>query len=218
MGKLLTDWWDISKLPQPKQAIESGDLEAALHGFATREMLDYRLHGRCHSDVWICGFGATLWMMGDTDGAARVWSRACDEALKGKFKYSSTGTLECGLLLWFASVWLKDQDWREEAVALFEKLLMRKGPNMGTDFSLLLVRLLRREIELSEVRASYRDLAPQVQEDYEWQALFYAGVRAYEDGNVEETRRLWSQAKERTETSVSLEYYLLEHEKKKLDR
>jgi hypothetical protein len=71
---------------------------------------------------------------------------------------------------------------------------------------------------LPEVRASYRDQPPQVQEDYEWEALFYLGVRAYEDGDVEETRRLWRQAKERTDTSVTLEYYLLEHEKKKFDR
>jgi hypothetical protein len=217
MRELLEDWWDISKLPQPKQAIEAGDLQAALHGFATREMLDYRLHGRYHSDGWICGFGVALWLMGDRDGAGRVWSRPCDEALKGKFGYSSTGTFQSGLLLWFASVWLKDEDWHEEAAALFDKLLNKKRPVMGASFSILLARLLRREIDLPEVRASYQDQPPQVQEDYEWDVLFYAGVRAYEDGDVEGTRRLWRQAKERTVTSVTLEYYLLEHEKKKLD-
>src|SRR5262249_18727946 len=110
--------WDISKLPQPKAAIEAGDLQAALSGFATRELLDYRLHGPSHSDVWVCGFGVALWLMGDTDGAGRIWSRATGEALKGKFKYSSTGTFESGLLLWFASVWLKDEDWHEQAAAL----------------------------------------------------------------------------------------------------
>jgi hypothetical protein len=45
MRKVPNDWWDISKLPQPKAAIEVGDLQAALQGFATREMLDYRFHG-----------------------------------------------------------------------------------------------------------------------------------------------------------------------------
>ena len=88
MRELVHDWWDMSKLPEPKAAIEAGDLQAALSGFATREMLDYRLHGRCHSDVWVCGFGAALWLLGDTDGAGRVWSRACDEVLRGKFRYS----------------------------------------------------------------------------------------------------------------------------------
>jgi len=83
MSEIGKDWWDIAKLPYPPAAIEAGDLQVALNGFATREMLDYRLHGRCHSDVWVCGFGVVLWLMGDTDGAARVWSRACDEALRG---------------------------------------------------------------------------------------------------------------------------------------
>jgi hypothetical protein len=212
------DFWPHERLPEPHLAIERGDLQAALGAFATREMLDYRLHGPSHSDVWVCGFGVTLWLMGDTDGAGRVWSRACDEALSGKFKYSSTGTFQSGLLLWFASVWLKDEDWHEEAATLFDKLLRKKRPVMGADYSILLARLLRREIGLDQVRAGYRDKPPHTQDSYEWRALFYAGVRAYEGEDVKETRRLWSQVKERTESWVVLEYYLLEHEKNKLDR
>jgi len=220
MRKPVRDWWDISKLPQPKAAIEAGDLQAALGGFATREMLDYRFHGRCHGDDWVCGFGVALWLMGDTDGAGRVWSKACDEALKSKFKYSSTGTFQPGLLLWFASVWLKKEDWHEEAASLFDKLLKKKqsGQLWGGDFSSLLAKFLRREIDLLQVQYGYKDQPPQGQASYEWEALFYAGVRAYEDGDVEETRRLWRQAKGRTETSVVLEYYLLEHEKRKLEK
>jgi hypothetical protein len=220
MQEPVQDWWDISKLPQPKTAIEAGDLQLALGGFATREMLDYRLHGRYHADGWICGFGAVLWLMGDTDGAGRVWSKACDEALKGKFKYSSTGTFQPGLLLWFASVWSKKEDWHEEAASLFDKLLKKKqsGQLWGGNFSSLLAKFLRREIDLSQVQYGYKDQPPQGQASYEWEALFYAGVRAYEDGDVEETRRLWRQAKGRTETSVVLEYYLLEHEKRKLEK
>jgi hypothetical protein len=218
MREPVKDWWDISKLPQPKAAIEAGDLQAALSGFATREMLDYRFHGRCHGDGWVCGFGVALWLMGDTFGAAKVWSKASDEALKGKFKYSSTGTFQPGLLLWFASVWLKDEDWHEEAAALFEKLLRKQKNNQlwGGSFSCLLAKLLRREIDLPQVWSSYNDQPPKMPPSYEWEALFYAGVRAYEDGDIEETRRLWKQAKDRTDTSVVLEYYLLEHERKKL--
>ena len=212
------DFWTKEKLPEPHPAIESGDLQAALSAFATREMLDYRMHGPSHSDGWICGFGVTLWLMGDTGGAGRVWSRACDEAVRGKFKYSSTGTFQSGLLLWFASVWLKNEDWHEEAEALFDKLLRKKRPVMGAGFSMLLARMLRREIDLPEVQASYRDEQPEHCEDYEWEALFYAGVRAYEEGDTAETRRLWGQAKERTCSWVTLEYYLLEHEKKKLNK
>ncbi len=216
MHEFAKGMWDISKRPYPPDAIDAGDLQGALSSFATREMLDYGLHGRCHSDVWICGFGVTLWLMGDTDGAVKFWSKACDEALKGKFRYSSTGTFQPGLLLWFASVWLKNEDWREEANALFDKLLRKRQPVMGAGFSTLLAKLLRREIDLSQVLASFSDQPPQVQRSREWMSFFYAGVQAYQDGKVEETRRLWAQAKDKQKQSLLFEYYLLEHERNKL--
>src|ERR1041385_4360652 len=93
------DFWNIAKVPYPFSFLKDKNLEAALNTFALREMLDYRTDGHAHSDAWICGFGVTLWMMGDRFGAANVWSHACDEALRGKFKYSSTVTYQAGLLL-----------------------------------------------------------------------------------------------------------------------
>jgi hypothetical protein len=216
MREPIQEWDKFGITPQPKALIESGDLQAALSGFAMREMLDYRIHGRHHSDVWTCGFGVVLWLMADHIGAARVWSKACDEALRGKFRYSSTGTFQSGLLLWFASVWLKDEDYREEANALFEKLLRKRQPVMGAGFSILLAKLLRGEINAAEVRDSFRKNPPQDQQSYEWLVLFYDGVRAYEQGDSDKTRQLWMQAKERTVTSVVFEYYILEHERKKL--
>ena len=208
------DFWKQS--PHPLSAIEAGDLKGGLSGFAVREMLDYRVDGHGHSDVWICGFGVALWLMGDRFGAASVWSKACDEALKGKFKYSSTGTFQSGLLLWFASVWLKDEEWHEEAAALFEKLLNKRRPAMGSGFSSRLARLLRKETTLPEIQATYADQPPQIKRSYDWEVLFYAGVRAFEEGDTGETCRLWNQAEERTDTCVCLEYYLLEHERRKL--
>jgi hypothetical protein len=207
---------DTSRLPHPKRAIESGDLQAALGGFATREMLEYRQFGRFHSDVWVCGFGVTLWLMGDTLGAAKVWSEATSEAQVGKFKYSSTGNYQPGLLLWFASVWLKDEKLHAEAAALLTKLLSRKRLVMGADFSILVARLLRREIDLFEILASSREQQPQIQQSRDCVALFYAGVRTYEDGDLRETLRLWRQIPERTRSSVDYEYYLMEHEREKL--
>lgn len=211
--------WDISERLYPPDLIDAGDLQGALCAFAAREMLDYACHGpSMHSDVWICGFGVTLWLMGDTEGAGQVWSRACDEALSGKVKYSSTGNFQAGLLLWFASVWSKNEDWREEANALFDKLLKRRQSVMGASFSILLAKFLRREIDLSEVRAGCRDEPSQSQSHDEIDALFYAGVQAYDVGKVDETRRLWRQVNERPKQTLAFEHYLLEHEKKKLNR
>jgi len=207
--------WDTSQRPYPPDAIDAGDLRTALGAFATRELLDYGAHGRCHSDVWVCGFGVTLWLMGDTDGAAKIWSKACAEALRGKFKYSSTGTFQPGLLLWFASVWLKKKAWREEANALFEKLLKKRQPVMGADFSILLAKFLRREIDLSLVQASYSDESPQIAAHGEAKSWFYAGVQTFEDGKLDETRQLWANVKDRPKQTLFYEHYLIEHEKKR---
>ena len=208
--------FEISKHLYPPNAIDAGDLQGALRDFACRELLDYGLYGPCHSDVWICGFGVTLWLMGDTEGAGKVWSRACDDEVRGKFKYSIPGTFQAGLLLWFASVWLKNEDWREEANALFDKLLKKRQPVMGASFSILIAKYLRREIDLSQVQASYSDKAPQSQRHGEMESLFYAGVRAYDEGKPDETRQLWSRIKDKPKQSLQFEHYLLDHEKKKL--
>jgi hypothetical protein len=111
---------------------------------------------------------------------------------------------------------LKDEDWQDEAAALFEKLLRRKVPLMSGHFELVLAKLLRREITLEQVRTAYTDMRPQDRDGGERKALFYAGVRAYEEGKVEETRRLWSQVPEPTDRDGELEYYLLMYERKKL--
>lgn len=140
------------------------------------------------------------------------WATACDEALKGKFKYSGTGTFQPGLLLWFASVWLKDEDWHEEAAALFEKLLRKRQPVMGAGFSMVLAKFLRKEIDLPEVQAASKT------ECDERLALFYAGVRAFEAGDQDATQRLWLQVKAPTYSSCELEYYILKHELKTFSR
>jgi hypothetical protein len=203
------DWNEFGATPEPKAAIESGDLQAALSGFATRHLLDHRMHMRVYSDVWISGFGVAQWLMGDTHGAATVWSRVCEEALKGRYTYSSTGTFQGGLLLWFASVWLKDEDWHDDAAALFDKLLRKRQPVMGARFPSLLARLLRKEVDLPEVQAACDG------ETDERLAWFYGGVRAFEAGDRAMARQLWMQAKAPTYSQCELEYYLLAHERKR---
>ena len=199
-------------MPEPQAAIESGDFHAALCGFATSHLLNYRQRSQFYSDVHICGFGVVLWLMEDRSGAANVWAAACDEAFKGKFKYSSTGVYQAGLLLWFASVWLKDGDWHDDAAALLDKLLRRRKPVMGADFPSLLARLLRGDVDLPAVQAACKS------EDDQRMALFYGGVRAFETGNRDTTRRLWREARAPTYSECELEYYLLAHERKKLEK
>jgi hypothetical protein len=216
-------WEKIAEPSRPLAALKAGDLKSALAGFATCHVLEYRtlndrLRRQFYSDSDLSGFGAVLWLMGDQLGAANVWSFATEEALEGHFRYSNTGTFQPGLLLWFASVWLKDEDWHDQAAALFEKLLRRKVPLMSGHFQILLAKLLRREITFEELRVAYTDMRPQERDGAERQALFYAGVRAYEEGKVEETRRLWSQVPAYTDRDGELEYYLLMHERKKLGK
>jgi len=216
MREPVPEWQKFGETPWPLAAVASGDLKSALAGFATRHLLDYRRRRQFYADSDLSGFGSVLWLMGDQLGAANVWSFAAEEALKGRFRYSSTGTFQPGLLLWFASVWLKDEDWHDEAAALFEKLFRRKVPLMSGKFESLLAKLLRREISLGDVRGAYPSMQPQWRDDAECQALFYAGVRAFEEGKIEETRLLWSQAPGLIDREGQLEYYLMMHERTKL--
>lgn len=215
MREPVPEFKEFGKTPWPLAALKAGDLHLALAGYATRHMLDYRRRTQFYADADLCGFGAVLWLMGDRLGAANVWSFATDEAIRGRFKYSDSGTFRSGLLLWFASVWLKDEDWRDEAAALFEKLFRRKTPLMSGHFESVLAKLLRREITLEDVRAEIADMRAQDRGGAERKALFYAGVRAYGEGNVEEARRLWQQAPTPADEG-ELEYYLLVHEREKL--
>ncbi len=206
----------FGKVPWPKSHLAKGDLQSALEGFAARHMLACRRQWQFYADSDLCGFGAVLWLMEDRLGAANVWAFATEEATKGRFKYSSTGTLQPGLLLWFASVWLKDEDWHEAASALFDKLFRRKTPMMSGSFQLVLAKLLRREVSLEEVRAAYMSMRSGDREGAEREALFYAGVCAFEDGDVEETQRLWRPVSMPVDREGELEFYLLMHERKKL--
>lgn len=215
MPRDLREWTEFGESPKPGEALKSGDMRAALEGFAVEHLLELRFRHR-NSDGPTIGFGAALWLLGDVYGAAMLWSKVCDEAYRGRYHYSTQGTIQGGLLLWFASVWLKDEGWHDEAAQLFDKLLRKKRPVMGADFSSQLARLLRREIDLPEIESAYSDV-PLRRERQETQALFYAGVRAFEEGNQRETARLWQQVKSPENSLVELEYYLLVLERGRLN-
>lgn len=208
MGEPAPRWDDIAETPWAFGELHKGNLQAALNGFALRFVLDYRRQLRSYADADICGFGVTLWLMGDRLGAANVWAKMSDEAYRGRIKYSSFGCYTAPLLLWFASVWLKDEDWHTEAEQTVEKLLKRRHLVMGDEFTSQLARLLRKEIDLPQI---------EVDDDQEdaIMATFYAGVRAYEEGNKAKTIRLWRKIPKLKEDGP-LEYYLLLHERRKL--
>ena len=119
--------------------------------------------------------------------------------------------------MWFASVWLKNPDWHDEAAQLLEKQLRRKRPVMGATFPGLLAKLLRREVDLPQVESELSDV-PLLRERQQTQAYFYAGVRAAEQGDTAETRRLWNGITEPTNRLVELEYFLLVYERERLRR
>ena len=214
MPRNLREWTEFGNTPRPDEALKSGDFHAALSAFATEHLLDFRFRHR-ESDGPAIGFGVALWLLGDHYGAAMVWSKVCETAYKGRYHYSSQGTFQSGLLLWFASVWLKDEDWHDEADQLFDKLLRKKHWGIAGSFQGRLARLVRREIDLPEVEADYGD---GLRERRETQALFYAGVRAFEAGDVQETERLWRQVGAPKNSLVELEYYLLIYERERLNK
>ncbi len=202
-----------------------GDVRAALQAFSACEMFDYTQHGRCHSDVWICGFATCLWLLDDRTGAAETWSRACDESLDGKFSYSNSGTYGPGLLLWFASAWLDDEGMREHANRLFTKLLNKNRPVMGADDPARLARMLRKEMDLEEALEDYRAANPHggktpspLYVDFEAKALFYAGVVAYGDSQKDLTLQMWRRAGVMEDSSLSFWYHIMKHELPRLEK
>jgi hypothetical protein len=216
MPRNIREWTEFGQTPRPDEALKSGDLPAALAGFATQHFLDSRFRDRT-SDGPAIGFGVSQWLLGDDFGAAMVWASVCETAYKGRYHYSSQGTFQGGLLLWFASVWLKDEDWHDQAEQLFDKLLRKKHWGIAGSFSGRLARFVRREIDLSEVEAGYSD-EPLLRERRQTQALFYAGVRAFEAGDIQETERLWRQVGAPKNSLVELEYYLLVYERERLNK
>jgi len=65
-------------------------------------------------------------------------------------------------------------------------------------------------MSLSEVQVGCKN------EGNQRMALFYGGVRAFEDGDPATARQLWAQIKAPSYSQCEFEYYLLEHEKKKI--
>jgi len=189
-----------------------GDLSGALSAFATRHLLDFREPLLIKSDYATNGFGVTLWLMGDARGASFVWSRSCGEAYKGRYTHSGSGTFQSGLLLWFASVWLKDQGLRGDADRLFDKLLRKKTPVMGAQFPSQLARLVRGETDLAHVAREYSD-APLLRERQEMQAVFYAGVRECDAGHRQQAERLWQRIGIPKNPRIEFEYHLLVYER-----
>jgi len=220
------DWKEIGKVPKPDEALKSGDYQAALNGFAMEHLLAFRESRTMTSDDSMIGFGATLWLLGDLYGAALIWARVCDETIKGRYTHSSNGTFKGGLLLWFASVWLKKGDWQKKPDFLvdnlhdladthLEKLLSKKRSVMGVGIAASIARHLRGEMDFGKVEAEYSDVSL-FRERQQTMALFYAGVRAYEQGNRKETLRFWSQVSEPKNSLVEIEYYLLIAERNRL--
>jgi hypothetical protein len=216
MPRHLREWNEYGENPRPEDALKSGNLRGAVEGFAMQHLLEFRFRNR-NSDTPAIGFGVTLWLLGDVYGAAMVWSKVCDEAIRGRYSRSRQAAFQGGLLLWFASVWLKDEDWHSEAEGLLEKLLRKKRPVMGATGPSKLAKLLRREMDLPQIESEYSDVTL-YREREQTQTLFYAGVRAFEEGNVEETERLWNQLKTPKNSLIELEYYLLLHERERLSK
>ena len=86
---------------------------------------------------------------------------------------------------------------------------------MGAGICASIAKHLRGEAELAKVEAEYNDV-PLFRERQQTMAMFYAGVRAFEEGNTQETLRLWSQVREPKNSLVEIEYYLLIAERNRL--
>ena len=106
-------------------------------------------------------------------------------------------------------------DLHDLADGLLDKLLSKKRPVIGAGIAASIAKHLHGELDLAKVEAEYSD-APHLRERQKMMVLFYAGVRAFEEGNTQEAHRLWSQVGEPANTLVEIEYYLLVAERNRL--
>jgi len=217
--------YDVATLPHPVEALHEGDPQTALHAYAAREMFDYQRYGRAHSDVWICGFGTCLWLLGHSEGAARIWKQATTDALKGRFGYSSSGSYSPGLLLWFAGAILADECLREHAEALFYKLRSKKQRPIGGDEASLYAKLLRGEEDFYGIMRIYKENHPYAGNSlpsahiaFQRQLSFYAGVKAVTLEQPQEAERFWASAPEDETYSSAMETYLMKFEQQKANK
>jgi hypothetical protein len=209
----IRDWKVFSEPPRPDEAMKSGDLHPALREFGFEQLMELRQPVAMRSDGPGIGFGTVLWLLGDYEGAGHAWAQITDAASQGRYSHSSAGTFQCGLLLWFAAVRLDCQDWHDLADRTFDKLLRKK---LGKDsWHGGLAQFLQGEIAFDDLHSSIDE---PLRERQFPQAVFYAGLRALEEGNSEVALRHWDRLEQPQLSLWEHEYFLALHERDRLRR
>jgi hypothetical protein len=151
--------------------------------------------GRLHSDLEICGIGATYWMEGHQDLAVSHWRYAVDLHLLGRVAYSDSGVgIRAGLLLWFGAANRKlpedmkrvEQHFRKKAASKYSNLTM--GGVSGAP-----ARYFLREIDEKQLLAE-AEAESQSKLQCLCEAHFAMAVRAREEGRHQEYYRLMEAA------------------------
>ena len=207
----LRDWTLFSKHPRPDEALKAGDLQRALTEFGLEQMLELRNSMGMTSDGPGVGFGATLWLLGDYEGAGYVWAQISERVFKGRYSHSNQKTFQGPLLLWFASVKLESKDWHDLATRTFQKLLRNKL--WRSDSVAELALFLQKEVDLAFLESKFTE--PMRERQFP-KALFYAGVRAIEEGNKSQALEYWDRVTVPNISLWELEYYLALHERQRL--
>lgn len=96
---------------------------------------------------------------------------------------------------------------------------------MGSNRTTRFAKLLRGELEFEQMLEHDRTAHPHYPNytsspqyiDLKRHALFYAGVKGYEENNHEITLRLWRKVTSIEEPSLDLSYYIMEHERTRLE-
>jgi len=211
MQPKLDSWQTFSEIPRSDEALRAGDLQMALNGYAMEQLLELRSPVESRSDRPAIGFATVLWLLGDRAGAGHVLAQATETAFRGRYTHSAAGTFQECLLLWFASVRLQSQEWHNLANRTIDKLLRKKFANNSWPARLAL--LLQGQVELNDVESS---ISEPLRERQFPQAMFYAGVRALEDGNPTLALRYWDLVQTPKLEYWESEYFLAVHERNRL--
>ena len=179
-----------------------GEFQQALSDFRAAEEFSIRQVGG-ERDGDLCG--VALWMAGQHQEAAAVWTRGTELTLEGAVTYvDRAGGVTIGNLLWFASVRLHDPARRELATQLLRTKQSRVWP--GTISSFLLG-----EMNESTLRAATSQ-TPFLRERELCQAAFYIGVSVFDSDRPRYYGSMQRAAELGAVSKLEAEYYLAMYE------
>ncbi len=188
-----------------------GEYDLALSDFRAAEENSIREAGGERDNAKV---GVALWLSGEHQQAASVWTRGTEAMLDGAIKYTdAAGGVSIGNLLWFSAVRLGDATGCQLAIKLLKKKLRTK---QSSSWPGPISRFLLGDVSPAQLRSTVGQV-PILRERNLCQAEFYIGVAAFESNRQLYYESMRLAAELGSVSKLEAEYYLATYEAGRLD-